>query len=79
MCLAETICVPVTLLSLLHCLPLLRRLAAGQRRPVGEAPFEFEVCAAPALRSCGRVAHLPTRVETRPDLAVSLPRNSVRT
>lgn len=42
-CLVEMICVPVTLPSLLHCLPLLRRLAAGQRRPVEEAPFHFKV------------------------------------
>lgn len=79
MCSVETICVPVTLLSLLHCLPLLRRLAAGQSWPVEEAPFQLEVCAAPAQRShrLGRQHACPPRVETRPDLAVSLPRNSV--
>lgn len=74
MCLVDTICVPVTLLSLLHCLSLPRRLAAGQRRPVEETPFHLEACAPGSAvlqrdRAC---------VEIRPDLATSPPRNNVQ-
>lgn len=67
MCSVETICVPVTLLSLLHCLPLLRRLAAGQSWPVEEAPFQLEVCAAPAQRS-RRLGSTPAHPVWRPAL-----------
>ena len=59
-------CVPVTLLSFLHCLPLLRRLAAGPRRPRRETPFHAKVHLSPA-----------PRFETHPGLAASSPGNSV--
>ncbi|NP_001373389.1 plasminogen activator inhibitor 1 isoform 1 precursor [Homo sapiens] len=41
-CLVETISVPVTLPSLLYCLPPRRRLVTGQR-PVEETPFHLRV------------------------------------
>lgn len=46
------ICVPVTLLSLSYCLPLLRRLATAQRRLRGEPPFHLKLHSA--------AGHLPS-------------------
>lgn len=58
--LAETICVPVTVPSLLHCLPAPRRLAAGRERPMEETPFRSKVRPSPAQMSCGLAEQLPT-------------------
>lgn len=63
--LVEAICVPVTLPSLLHCLPLLRRLAAGQR-PMEETPFHYKVYIPPAQRYYGLAEQLPTQYQDLP-------------
>lgn len=63
--LVEAICVPVTLPSLLHCLPLLRRLAAGQR-PMEETPFHYKVCLPPAQRYYGLAEQLPAHYQDLP-------------
>lgn len=60
------LCVPVTLPSLLHCLPLLRRRAAGPRRPRRETPFHAKFHPPPA-----------PRFETHAGLAAPSPGNRV--
>lgn len=60
------LCVPGTLLSLLHCLPLLRRLTAGPRKPRQETLFHAKVRPPPA-----------PRFETHAGLAAPSPGNSV--
>lgn len=66
-CWVEMICVPVTLLSLLRCLPLLRGLAVAGPRPRQETPFGGKV--RPPLAS--------SEVRDPPGPGCSLPRNSV--
>ena len=60
------LCVPVTLPSLLHCPPLLRRLTAGPRKPRQETLFHAKVHPPPA-----------PRFETHAGLAAPSPGNSV--
>lgn len=58
-------CVPVTLPALLHCLPLLRRPASGQR-PMEETPFHWKIHPSPAQRCYGMAEQLPTSCRVSP-------------